>query len=319
MNCRSPRPAKLTDAVALLMIAFLAFAVVVPSLAQVRHLSKSDRCLAQLGSIGTATRIYANDNNEKWMLPGFSKSLVNNGGIDYLAGAAVNAPPTPPDPGEVGYERENESTAGSAVDPDAGSTAVSTTRAFWMLVRSGDLDPETFVCPVSQDKVDPSPVTEWYYDFAAYENISYGYRVPFGPRETRPQEGLDNRVVVAADKGPYYFDTLLPDFEEPNGSPLTAESRPVHWRRFNSPNHHGKGQHALLLDTSVVSGNTPALGIHSDNIYTLMVDQWDETSFNRMHGESPYFATVAEFPYPGERAFGLGDDDFSATDSLIYP
>ena len=59
------------------------------------------------------------------------------------------------------------------------------------------------------------------------------------------------------------------------------------------------------------------MGIHSDNIYTLMVDGWDETGFNRIHGESPHFATVAEFPYPGQDVFGLGL--FSSTDSLIYP
>ena len=316
MNRRTPQPAKLTDAVALFVIAFLAFAVVVPTLAHVKHLSKSDRCLAQLQSIGTMAKIYANDNNEDWMTPAFRESLVNNGGIDYLAGAALNVPPT--NPGEVGYEREHESTSEDEWNPDAGSTALSTTRAFWMLVRSGSLELQTFVCPVSRDTVDPSLVVESYYDFAAYENISYGYGVPFGPPNTRPREGMDNRMVVMADKGPYYFNTFLPDFEAPNGSALTRESNPMHWRRFNSPNHHGKGQNALFADGHAEFGETPALGIHGDNIYTLMTDQWDEPGFNSIHGESPHFA-LAEFPFPGQNAFGESYYVWSSTDSMVYP
>jgi hypothetical protein len=50
-----------------------------------------------------------------------------------------------------------------------------------------------------------------------------------------------------------------------------------------------------------------------------MTDEWDELGFNLIHGESPHFATVAEFPYPGQGAFGMGPDYFSSTDSLIYP
>jgi len=305
------------DAVACVVLFCLVLLVGARSAAHLRHVSRQDRCSANLAVIGLSAKFYANDNGERWMIPPFRRQSIDNGGIDYLAGTQVNDPPV--EPGEVGYEREIETTSEHPSDPLSGSTAVAATRAFWLLLRNEPLDTETFVCPVTRDFRDPALVPEWYYDFAGYENVSYGYYVPFGPREIQPRDSHDPRVVFAADKGPYYLRTTAPLFEAPNGGELTLERPPAHWRRFNSPNHHGLGQNALYVDAHVAFDRTPAMGIHGDNIYTLMVDEWDETGFNRLHGESPHFATVAEFPYPGQGALGRDEGFFASTDSLIYP
>ena len=61
----------------------------------------------------------------------------------------------------------------------------------------------------------------------------------------------------------------------------------------------------------------PAVGIDNDNIYTLMTDEFDILTFNRIHGEAPICQTPP--PYPGMFTLGPGPKDYSSTDSLIYP
>jgi len=303
----------LRDLAAVLIVTVLLILMVIPTLAHSRRLNKREACALNLRTIGIGAKIYANDANKSWMVPPYDQFLIGNGGIDYLATDRVNVPAT--EPGEVGYARENQSTSNLG---DGGSSAVSVTRAFWMLVRSGNIGAETFICPASQDTADPALVPEWYYDFEGYHNISYGYQVPFGRRLTRPGEWARSDMPLAADKGPYYLNKFEPTFKIGRRNPVEFGDPPGRWRRFNSPNHGRQGQNVLLADTSVSFERTPAVGIHGDNIYTLMVGgEWDETGFNRIHGESPHFATVADFPYPGQDVFGVGW--FSSTDSLIYP
>jgi len=303
----------LRDLAAVLITAVVLVLIAIPTLAHPHRVNRRGACAVNLRAIGIAAKIYANDNAELWMAPPFDQLLGNYGGIDYLAGDRVNEPAT--EPGEVGYAREVQSTSNLG---DGGSSAVSATRAFWMLVRSGEADAQTFICPASRDTSDLEWVPEQYYDFAGYDNISYGYQVPFGPHGTHPSESARSDMPLAADKGPYYLDNFEPTFQIGSKNPIEFGDPPGHWRRFNSPNHNGQGQNVLFADASVSFEQTPAVGVHADNIYTLMVgDGWDETGFNRIHGESPQFATVAEFPYPGQDVFGVGLN--SSTDSLIYP
>ncbi|MBI3832701.1 MAG: hypothetical protein HY287_00020 [Planctomycetes bacterium] len=292
-----------------------------PAFAQIRSLSRRDQCALNVRGIGNSMKIYANDNQEKWAIPAFKRGLIDNGGIDYLNNrSATDGEPT--DSGEVGFDRANETTSETPGNPSGGSTAVSVTRSFWMMVRSGDIAERQFICPSSRDAVDPGDFLfdgGDYYDFAGYENISYGYQVPFGPRDTQPREGADGRQVVAADKGPYYLDRLDPMFETRRGKPLYYDDSPLRWRPYNSPNHGRQGQNVLRGDGSGLFFDTPLAGVNGDNIYTLMTDDgWDENGSNRIHGESPHYSSFPN-PYPGQNAFGPGPNRYSSTDSLIYP
>ncbi|MFH1108952.1 MAG: hypothetical protein V1790_07145 [Planctomycetota bacterium] len=310
----------LRDLVGVLAVSVLSVAFGIPVFAQWRHLSQREVCGLNLKGIGVAAKIYANDNGEKWPSPPFRRQAVDHEGIDYLAGDRVNDPPV--EPGEVGYDRGVESTTETPLDPTGGSTVVSVTRALWLLVRSGDINEESFVCPSSGDSVRDADLLfpeDLYYDFGSYHNISYGYQVPFGPRDTRPREGADNRQAFAADKGPYYLNTFEPTFQTGSRHPVTFEDPQGRWRRYNSRNHQGQGQNVLFAAGNVAFADSPAVGVDGDNIYTVMTDGWDETGFNRIHGQSPHFATAGELPYPGQDAFGPGSGRFSTTDSLIYP
>jgi prepilin-type N-terminal cleavage/methylation domain-containing protein/prepilin-type processing-associated H-X9-DG protein len=308
----------LIELLVVIAIIALLISILLPSLSRARELSKRLVCASNIKGVGTSGKIYANDNNEKWMIPAFKRSNIDVDGIDYTNDTdRMNVPPS--DPGEVGFDREFESTSETANAPNAGSVAVSTTRAFWMLVRSGDVTVKGYVCPSSTDDEDETEDIQLYYDFESYDNISYGYQVPFGPRPTQPHEGMDNRQIIVADKGPFYFAVSGVSWQV-EGKDLDLESSPKLWQRFNSNSHggqgQGEGQNCLYADGHASFNRTPIVGIDNDNIYTLMLDVWDDET-GRIYGELPQVAPTP--PYPGQEAFGSGAGNYAATDSLIYP
>ena len=311
----------LIELLVVIAIIALLISILLPSLSRARELSKRLVCAANVKGIGTTGKIYANENQEKWMTPPFKRGKIDEGGIDYLAGTRVN---TPPQQAEVGYDRQESSTSETTNAPGAGSEAMSVTRAYWMLVRSGDITVKQFICPSSGDKEDETENLELYYDFTGYENISYGYQVPFGPRDTQPREGIDNRQIVAGDKGPFYLESNLDaDFATAgvNGA-ITVDDPPKNWRKFNSAAHggsaNGEGQNALYGDGHANFIRIPASGIDNDNIYTVMKNEWD-TMNGRVHGDSPHKSGTGGPPYPGQLALGNDASAYSSTDSLVYP
>jgi prepilin-type N-terminal cleavage/methylation domain-containing protein/prepilin-type processing-associated H-X9-DG protein len=306
----------LIELLVVIAIIALLISILLPSLSRARELSKRLVCAANLKGIGTSAKLYANDNFENWMTPGFRGAKIDNGGISYLE--------------QVGDGNQNLRKKQSTKDVNGGqgSTKLSVTRAYWMLVRSGDVTVNQFICPSSGDEPDPTENLELYYDFTQLTsdtvNISYGYQVPFGPKDTRAREGTDNRQVLAADRGPFYFRPLRnTDWNIGEDGPISLNDSPNTWRPFNSPNHggqgSGEGQNCLFADGHVTFEKIPAVGIDNDNIYTLMSSEWEDNR-NRIHGNSPHEAPVTGEPYPGQDAFrpgGAGSQ--SNTDSLIYP
>jgi prepilin-type N-terminal cleavage/methylation domain-containing protein/prepilin-type processing-associated H-X9-DG protein len=311
----------LIELLVVIAIIALLISILLPSLSRARELSKRLVCGANVKGVGTSAKIYANENQEKWMIPPFKRAAIDVEGIDYLAGDTISGIEQET-PGEVGFERKRESRSETATAPTAGSTALSVTRAYWMMVRSGDITVTQFVCPSAGDEADPTENLDLYYDFTQYSNISYGYLVPFGPRDTQPREGMDNRQVLAADKGPYYLSRFVPTWLTAEGIRLSLASSPKEWRTYNSANHgggsNGEGQNALYADGHASFLRTPLGGIDSDNIYTVMSNEWGVLPDNRIHGDSPHQAPDQN-PYPGQGALGGGVGTYSSTDSLIYP
>ncbi len=325
---RKLRAFTLIELLVVIAIIALLISILLPSLSRARELSKRLVCASNIKGIGTSAKIYANDNNERWMVPPFSDSAYDQGknGIDYLCDdGTIGKDKLNTDAGEIGYERWEESTSDYAGEAD-GSTAVSITRAFWMMVRSGDITVDQFTCPSAGDEADRTENLELYYDFTGYLNISYGYQVPYGPRDTQPREGADNRMIFAADKSPYYlYRDPTSDFQSlGKNPPITLDDSPRAWRSFNSPNHggsgNGEGQNCLYADGHAKFQRMPAIGIDGDNIYTLMTDgPWDDNGSNRIHGDSVHKSAVKN-PHPGAEALGSGNRTaYASTDSLIYP
>ncbi len=319
---RESKAFTLIELLVVIAIIALLISILLPSLSRARELSKRLVCASNVKGIGTSCKIYANDANGKWPIPPFYRRGEDQG-VDYVCDDETTDPwPQAHDEGEVGWNREFHSESDSRGD-GTGSSAVSVTRAFWMLVRSGDVTVKQYVCPSSGDEPDQTEDITRYYDFEGYGNISYGYQVPFGPRNTRPHEGMDNRQIMVADKGPFYTLTI-PDWGAyGQNPPINLDDSPKTWRPFNSPNHggssNGEGQNCLYADGHASFQRTPTVGIDNDNIYTLMSDAWGDTNANnRIHGYTVH-DSPEPWPYPGQNAFGTGIGAYAATDTLIYP
>ena len=308
----------LVELLVVIAIIALLISILLPSLSRARELSKRLVCASNVKGIGTSAKIYANDNNEKWMIPGFKGSCVTDesSAVEYVEKVGNTDNPD---------IRTQQSTRHTPQDPNAGSTDISVTRAFWMLVRSGDVTVQQFTCPSSGDGEDETENVDFYYDFFEYQNISYGYQVPFGPRDTQAREGMDNRMVIAGDKGPFYW-ANTPDPEWDNygesGQGLTVNDSPREWRAFNSSNHggsgNGEGQNLLYADGHASFAKLPIVGIDHDNVYTVIGD-YPWANFQALiYGDIPYSGPESN-PYPGQWAFADDATGYSSTDSLIYP
>ena len=294
----------LTELIVALGMIGLLIAALGPSLSRARALNNRLCCADNLIAIGTACTIYAGENQGSWMVPGHRSASMGGSGIVYT--------------GPVGdvNDRHKQSLKETS-SGQGGSTKVCVTRAYWMLVRSGDLDVRQFVCPSSGDQPDPTEVIDVYYDFESYDNISYGYQVPFGPSDTRPREGAHPDQVFGGDKGPYYYsDGTDPDWDLGTNVPLLCADPEEFWRPFNSPNHDGEGQNCLYADGTVVFVSRPCVAVDRDNIYTGMENYWEDET-GRTHGLPPgHFPGWGAFEFPYQ---GPGVPTYASTDSLIYP
>ena len=301
----------LIELLVVVAIIALLISILLPSLSRARELSKRLVCQANMKGLGTSFKIYANENIEQWPVPPFDESAINETGIEYIDQIGED--------GDLDRE-EMSCTEGDMSEYCQGnsSTQVSTTRAFWMLVRTGEVTVKQYHCPSSDDVVDDTQEIDRYYDFKNVNRVSYGYQVPFGPNDTRPSENADSRQAMAGDKGPFAYERL--PVLDPQGMGLTQNSSPNEWKQLNSGNHGGRGagegENILFQDGHAEFVRKPIVGIDSDNIYTLMAD--DASTDGRIFGENPRDTSIGGSgdPYPGQDTF---DTDRASSDSLIWP
>lgn len=290
-----------------IMIAFVAFFVLFFRFSSRCGISTRLVCASNLKGIGISMAIYNNDNLGSYPVPAFDETFIGN--IDYTVkvGSGQGSVRSP--------NRIQPSLSGPG-----GARQLSVTRAYWMLVRSGDVTEQQFICPNSGDKVADYNMSGAYldifYDFADRSNVSYGFQVPIGPQQTRAYYGRDNRMIFAADKGPYINskfpvppETLV--LSTNDQQPRISKTSEV-WRAFNSKNHSGEGQNVLFADGHAEFKRTPIVGIQNDNIYTVATDNILPKS--RIIGESPWKRSA--FPYQSYDPTGKA---LPTTDSVIFP
>lgn len=308
----------LIELLVVIAIIALLISILLPSLSRARELSKRLVCAANVKGIGTSAKLYANDNSERWMIPGHRSFMAPTNTVDYTFDPGGTGA------GLVGFNVDRNKITTKEAQGHQGSSRVSVTRAFWLLVRSGDVTVKQFICPSSGDDPDPTENLDLYYDFASIANISYGYQVPFGPSYTRPREGADNRSIFAADKSPFYTaNDPSPNWQNSgqNGTPLDFDDSPKRWRAAgaNSRNHQGEGQNCLYADGHATFERKPCVGIDNDNIYTVMGQ--DFVPPNQRQENIIWGNTVHEFQTPTNPFPGLGTlgGYHSSTDTLLYP
>lgn len=291
---RTKKGFTLIELLVVVAIIALLISILLPSLSRARELAKRLVCAANIKGVGTAQKIYANENEEAWTTPLYSEGALGAPAtVDYTGALA-----------SMGTDR--------SFMTSYNSSKLSVSRAFWLLVRSGETTQKQYVCPSSGDESDVTEEIDKYYDFASLSNLSYGYQVPFGPKECRASENLDPRQPVAADSSPYTASGIT----VPPNTYNTLTS-PRLWQAYNSPNHGGtgagEGQNVLFQDGHAVFERKPIVGIDSDNIYTRMSSNASESG--RFSGTSPWSSPTN--PWPGRDTFGSGKH--AQTDTLIFP
>jgi len=253
------------------------------AVAQSRLSTKRTVCNANLRGIGQGLKIYANDNQDWYphhyyeTKPVLDKQPPEHG-VRWVGTMGSND-----------YLRITEATS-KTKSPMRNHPS----RSLFLLVTDGFATTKQFICPSSSDREDDlrnRKGQQFYasqpginrFDFRAYNSLSYGYQLPYGPK-ARPHENLDARVAIMADKGPYYeagekglaetvHDRRSTSQPAQSGSDLSAESllrKPDdEWRPYNSRNHGNVGQNVLFQDGHVEFLKRPIVGVNYDNIYTI--------------------------------------------------
>jgi len=323
MRQKKTRGFTLIELLVVVAIIALLISILLPSLARARELSKRTVCAANLKGTGNGFATYATANNDDWPIPAHDTATAQDVTVVTYAG-------------QTGLKR------GTAGVPDNGETygpivltgdptptiALSTTRAFWYLIRSGASSPKSFICPSSEDAPNAEDNPQDYWDFgngdnvqttaqavpgqpAGYKQVSYGYQVPYG-KNGRPSPNVDQDMALVADKGPYSGFLEAGKTEPPPMGPTTVNSTsaPDDWKKWNSPNHggqlDGEGQNVMYNDAHVDFVMTPLAGAGKDNIYTGWGVVGGSTYDSRVNGRVYTTANHKLAPWGN-------------TDSIIYP
>ena len=193
MKARKTKAFTLIELLVVVAIIALLISILLPSLARAREIAKRAVCSANLKGIGTGLKVYANDNYDWYPIAPFeamATSDENQTAVSFIGNMGLDFTTTMEDP----------------VDN------VHPSRSLFMLVVDGTCTAKQFLCPSAGDAEDD--LRNKYgttiiaaqpgvnrFDFKGYPYVSYGYQLPFG--RGKPNENLDPRMAISADKGPY--------------------------------------------------------------------------------------------------------------------
>lgn len=272
----------LIELLVVVAIIALLISILLPSLARAREITKRAVCASNLRGVGQSMKVYANDNTDWYPAAPYKVTVTSVGhAITFIEKMSLNL---------------------TSAQTSGDITEVHPSRSLFLLIINGSCSTKQFTCPSVGDQEDDmrngtgtsvvaaQPGTT-RFDFKGYPYLSYGYQLPFGPR-AKPNEGLDPRIALMADKGPF-FEAGSPGSSEwwtkdkyvttwgASGTAITLTgyttaaqllSAPSDkWKNFNSRNHAGEGQNVLYGDGHVDFGKKPIAGVNSDNIYTSSV------------------------------------------------
>lgn len=323
MRQKKARGFTLIELLVVVAIIALLISILLPSLARARELSKRTVCAANLKGTGNGFATYATANSDEWPIPAHNPAVAQDVTVVTYAGQ------TGLKRGTMGAPDAGETFGPKVLTTDPNPTDfLSTTRAFWYLVRSGASSPKSFICPSSEDAPNAEDNPQDYWDFGngdniqttqqavpgqppGYKQVSYGYQNPYG-KNGRPSPNVDQDMALVADKGPYSGFLEAGKTEPPTmtNSIVNSLSAPDDWKKWNSPNHggqlDGEGQNVMYNDAHVDFVMTPLAGAGKDNIYTRWSQVGGPNYDSRVLGTALTQAQHKLAPWGN-------------TDSLIYP
>jgi prepilin-type N-terminal cleavage/methylation domain-containing protein len=270
----------LIELLVVVAIIALLISILLPSLSRARELAKRAVCSANLRGIGQSMHIYSNDNSEWFPVDIHAETNSKQNGTTAIQFVQQM--------GSLLETRMNTATAPTSTHPS---------RALFLLVIQGSSTPKQFNCPSAGDQEDDLRNRSGSnqvaaqpginrFDFRGYPFVSYGYQLPYA-RRGKPNQNLDVRMALMADKGPYFetgsqgqtqgsITDKQSQIDVPTGFGNAQDILRVEnerWRPYNSRNHGGEGQEVMFVDTHVEFMKKPIVGVNNDNIYTAM-DGW---------------------------------------------
>ncbi len=298
----------LIELLVVVAIIALLISILLPSLARAREITKRAVCASNLRGIGQGMKVYSNDNYDWFPTSPFNDTTsgTNTNGVSFFE--------------YMGFNLMSQLTT-------ANYDNAHPSRSLFMVVIDGTCTAKQFICPSSGDSEDDlrnyvgsqwraAQLGQDRYDFRGYNTLSYGYQLPFGPK-AKPNENLDPRMALCADKGPYFqAGASLPwpgdvkDGAGPLGlgnqitiaatADLILKADMEKFKNYNSRNHAMEGENVLFVDGHVDFNKRPIVGVNYDNIYTI---QSNYTLLGSLNGTTP------------SDNFG----PYTNTDSLIVP
>ncbi len=243
------------------VVACLVLVMLVPVLlATPRTQARRILCGANLGRIGKAILIYANDHDG---------ALPRAGGPTSVWGPLADGMAT---------DRYH---AFGMTDITGEGGAASISACFYLLVKYLGVPTRLFVCPGDTDAREftfseypwfPSGLKLadiWDFGSFGYAYCSYSYHLPY--RGFALTTARDPNLAVAADRNPwiraYGLEPQLLSLFKPDIEPWQGSAEQA--RRGNAMTHERDGQNVLFLDGRVTFERRSFCGVGRDNIYTI--------------------------------------------------
>jgi hypothetical protein len=271
--CRSSglsRADVVVSTVIILFLGWLTLSFALPAYMRVHVMGLRVRCLQNLSSIGKAMLTYAQDYDGVLPVAGGPDARWGPRLTNWIADDAAEAFGL--EPGHAG-----------------GSASVSS--SLYLLVRSGRITPDVFVCPADRRatafvpakyRVQGKKLTDlWDFGPEPPKHVSYSYHMQYSPfRLTRSSEP---GMAVAADRNPWMDSPFAKarDFSKFKPDVASHKGTTEHVRAGNSAAHQADGQCVLFLDTHVDFVKVSGCGLEEDNIYTF----WDGD--DKIRGKPP--------------------------------
>lgn len=248
VRSRGPRGFSFVELLVVIGIVVILFSIFVPYVAKVREAENRARCAENLRQILGGLQAYAHVNHNLYPSVTYDPAHNPDGYVAFTGAAS-------PDP----FARDTD------VRPN------DVTASLWLLVRTGQAQPASFICPSSGDTPDVSNPAVWRQrsNFSGGQHLSYSYASPFSNALGYVlNDYLPADFALMADKNPGI---------SRNGSDVTAPAytdSPLQLARANSNNHGRAGQNVLYADGHVAFQTTPYCGVGNgsqrDNIYTAL-------------------------------------------------
>lgn len=276
-HSRQSRGFTLVELLVVIGIIALLISILLPSLNRAREQANRIKCASNLRQIGQSIQIYANENKGAFPRTYFdpqdatAHTLINSG---MTADASFPA---------------NGTAVGSAGTPGANCVSAS----FFMILKTGDITPEVFICPSSQGEraytgvdINGTGASAGYSNWPTgatgetySTNLSYGYTSPFPTANARNlgfklNYTLSSDFAISGDMSPGITGGTSPNLD--NVQVQSDVSRGV-MVNANSNNHAGDGQNVLYADghvdwsATIYAGSPrPLTNTPRDNIYTSL-------------------------------------------------